>query len=288
MKLLPNWKVLSPQIDNQPTPLEPGAQEPRAQLSSLIYSYQSQKEKLEAALASHKDTLTLRFPALRSSDPSHPSTSRLPPPEAIEPSRGRERSKSPDVPCQRRHIDEPARLEPTNEEAAPSPVSLSPTAEEFRTLSLNGGTHALFPETWTRQYGNKGSLVHLAKTGRSDYMTKDFEPYKGSIYVYFEDYHGSGTRNSLAAQLHDHYRSTGTYGYHIHQQEGQTDVVLAYQPDKETNVLALLDNQNRASEQFPESEPRVTRPIHVNELHLVERISAWGELDTEQSLLTST
>jgi hypothetical protein len=89
-------------------------------------------------------------------------------------------------------------------------------------------------------------------------------------------------------QLHDCYHSTGTYGYHIHQQEGQTDVVLAYWPNKETNVLALLDNQNRASEEFPESEPRVTHPIHANELHLVERISAWGELDAERSLLMST
>ena len=53
-------------------------------------------------------------------------------------------------------------------------------------------------------------------------------------------------------------------------------------------MLALLDNQNRASEQFPESEPRVTHPIHANELHLVERISAWGEPDAEQSLLTAT
>ena len=53
-------------------------------------------------------------------------------------------------------------------------------------------------------------------------------------------------------------------------------------------MLALLDNQNRASEQFPESEPRVTRPIRTNELHLVERISAWGELDVECSLLTAT
>ena len=57
-------------------------------------------------------------------------------------------------------------------------------------------------------------------------------------------------------------------------QKGQTDVILAYRPDRENNVLALLDNQNRASEQFPESEPRVTRPIRANELHLVERISA--------------
>jgi hypothetical protein len=165
MKLLPNWKVLSPQIDNQPTPLEPGAQEPRAQLSSLIYSYQSQKEKLEAALASCKDTLTLCFPALGSLDPSCPSTLRLPPPEAIEPSRGRERSESPNIPHQCHCIDEPAWLEPTNEGAAPSPGSLSPMTKECKMLSLKVGTHALFPKTWTQQCGDKGSLVHLAKTG---------------------------------------------------------------------------------------------------------------------------
>ena len=68
----------------------------------------------------------------------------------------------------------------------------------------------------------------------------------------------------------------------------RSDVILAYRPDRENNMLALLDNQNRASEQFPESEPRVTCPICANELHLVERISAWGELDAERSLLTAT
>ena len=94
--------------------------------------------------------------------------------------------------------------------------------------------------------------------------------------------------DSLAAQLHDRYRLSGAYGYLIHPQNGQTDIILAYRPDRENNVLMLLDNQNRASEQFPESEPRVTRPIRANKLHLVERILAWGELDAECSLLTAT
>ena len=102
-------------------------------------------------------------------------------------------------------------------------------------------------------------------------MPRNLKLHRGSIYIYFEDYHCSGPANSLVAQLHDRYCLTGAYGYLIHSQNGQTDVRLAYRPDREDNVLVLLDNQNRASEQFPESEPQVTRPIHANELHLVER-----------------
>ena len=70
-----SWEVRSPRRDNQPTPLEPGAREPRVQLLNLAYSYRSQKEKLEAALASQRDTLALRFPALRSSDLGSVNTS---------------------------------------------------------------------------------------------------------------------------------------------------------------------------------------------------------------------
>ena len=47
-----SWEVRSPHRDNQSAPLEPGTREPRVQLSNLAYSYQSQKEKLEATLAS--------------------------------------------------------------------------------------------------------------------------------------------------------------------------------------------------------------------------------------------
>ena len=119
-------------------------------------------------------------------------------------------------------------------------------------------------------------------------MPRNLELHRGSLYIYFEDYHGSGPVNSLAAQLHDQDHLSGTYGYLIHPPKCQTDIILAYQPNQENNMLTLLDNQNRASEQFPESEPRVTRPIHANELHLVERILAWGELDAEHSLLTAT
>jgi hypothetical protein len=117
---------------------------------------------------------------------------------------------------------------------------------------------------------------------------KDLELHQGSIYVYFEDYHSSGPVNSLAAQLYNHYHPTGTYGYLICTLEAQTDIILAYRPDRETNVLVLLDNQNRASEQFPRSEPQVTHPLRVNELHLIEQVSAWGQLDAEHELLVRT
>ena len=50
----------------------------------------------------------------------------------------------------------------------------------------------------------------------------------------------------------------------------------------------LLDNQNWGSEQFPESKPQVTCPICANKLHLVERMSVWGELDAERGPLTAT
>ena len=119
-------------------------------------------------------------------------------------------------------------------------------------------------------------------------MLRNLELHWGSLYVYFEDYQGSGPTNSLAAQLHNRYHLSGAYRYLIHPQNGQTNIILAYRPDWENNVLMLLDNQNRASEQFPESEPRVTRPICANKLHLVERISVWGELDVECGLLTTT
>jgi hypothetical protein len=89
-------------------------------------------------------------------------------------------------------------------------------------------------------------------------------------------------------QLYDCYHPTSTYGYLICTLEAQIDIILTYRPDRETNVLALLDNQNRASEQFPLSKPQVTCPIHPDELHLVEQVSAWGQLDAKCDLLIRT
>ena len=131
------------------------------------------------------------------------------------PLRGRERSESPDVLHQRHRIDKPTRPESTDEENHPDLGNLSPSADKCKTLSLREGSHSLFPETWTQRYGNKGSLVHLAQTGQPEYVPRNLELHRGSLYIYFEDYHGSGPVNSLAAQLHDRYHLSGAYGYLI-------------------------------------------------------------------------
>ena len=125
-------------------------------------------------------------------------------------------------------MDKPTRPESADEENHPGLGNLSPSADKCKTLSLREGSHSLFPKTWTRRYGDKGSLVHLAQTGQPDYVPRNLELHRGSIYIYFEDYHGSGPANSLAAQLHDRYHLSGAYRYLIHPQNGQTDVILAY------------------------------------------------------------
>ena len=70
--------------------------------------------------------------------------------------------------------------------------------------------------------------MHLAQTGQPEYVLRNLELHQGSLYIYFKDYHGSGPMNSLVAQPHDRYHLLGTYGYLIHPQNGQTNVILAY------------------------------------------------------------
>ena len=240
------------------------------------------------ALATRKDTLMLRFPSLQAQGSSAPAPSTPNPAEELELLRRRARSEFPDITHQRRRIDEAVPLEPNSSSGATLRNALSPTVEECAKLSLKEGTSTDFPETWSRRYGDRGSLVDLACSGQPNYTPEDRESHQGSLYIYFEDYHSSGPADSLAAQLYDRYRSTGAYGYLVRSTNNQTDVILAYRADREHNVLALLDNQNRASEQFPHSEPRLTRPIRANELPLIERISGWGELDAERDLLITT
>ena len=118
--------------------------EPQVQLFNLAHSYWSQKEKLEAALPS----LPKRYP--HTSLPHPPLVRPLTLNDVnTSPSRGRERSESPDVLHQHHCIDKPTRPESTDKENHPDLGNLSPSADECKTLSLREGSHSLFPETWT-------------------------------------------------------------------------------------------------------------------------------------------
>ena len=227
----------------------------------------SLKEKLEAALALHKDTILQRFPALRSPNPSGITSAIVPPPKVAGSVSGRERPEFSEV--------------DTNL-GIPSPIP-----REGKVLPLQVEICNLSPETRTWRYGDEDSLIQLAKMGSSEDITKDRELHQGSTYVHFEDCHSSRPSNPLTAQLDDRCRSTGTYEYFIGQPKDQTNLIRAYQPDKGNKVLILQENQNRASDHSPQSEPQITCPIHVDKSYLGDQNLAWGEWDAECEPLAS-
>ena len=111
------------------------------------YAISSLKEKLEAALALHKDTILQRFPALRSPIPSGITPVIVPPPRVAGSVSGRGRPESSEVDT---NLGIP-----------------SPFPGEGKVLSLQVEIRNLSPETRTWRYGDEDSLIQLDDQCRS-------------------------------------------------------------------------------------------------------------------------
>ena len=246
---------------------EPGAPERMIKQRDLVYNHRSMAERLALALSQRPTLLSRIFQ--ETSPPSHSDTTPS--------STSHARSESPEPPRQRPRLASDATQEPASLE----PQAFIPSMEECVQLGLKASGDPQCPETWSRRYGDKGTQLHLVDPDSRNYTSRDFHQLDSLIYVCLEDYVNDGPPFSLAAQLYDRYSSTGAVGYLISLSDDRVNVMLAYPASKESNALAVIDNQTKASLQFPHSEPSCTRPAFLHELGLAQRISPWGNLATE-------
>jgi hypothetical protein len=291
------WTIARSVEESHPIPVAIGEMEKIMHNKLLNYYWRSQTEDLEAAIQRHQPTLLqcLSVSALPLVEPIVGRSSLLdcitgptnnaplaePTSVTEPPSLMHAWSESLENPRQRRKLEPITSLKLVQELLVPGTDAIIPSENKCLIMGITPSDNLLYPEIWSQQYEDQGQTLPPSIEVKPNLLQTSLLVYNDHIYVCLEDYVSRGPPNSWAMQIHDRYKPTRAKGYYICEREDTCiDVILAYPCELEQNVWLLLENQKRASLQFPQSEPNCVRLLSLNELHLLQHLSSWDILDS--------